>query len=119
MLRNTAEHNNDTVARIIAEIDELQNGGAEVGEQVSAKREAIVQKQANIAELQAKLDEINSELLGIINSSDSFSAEIDRLTDGLNRMTMELADRRVTMMTSSTTCDEITARIEAIDALIS
>ncbi len=118
VLRNTAEHNNDTAARISGEINELQNGGAEVSEQVAAKRKAIADKQSSIAEMQTKLDEINSELLGIINSSDSFSAEIDRLTDGLNRMTMELADRRVTMMTSSTTCDEITARIATVNGLI-
>ncbi len=118
VLRNTAEHNNDTIKRITSEIEELQNGGAEVGEQVGSKREAIAEKQASIAENQEKLDKINQELLGIISSSDSFSAEIDRLTDSLNRMTMELADRRVTMMTSSTTCDEITARIETVDALV-
>ncbi len=118
VMRNTAQHNDDTVARITAEIEELQSGGAEVGEQVKSKREQVEQKRASVIEHQAKLDEINSELLGLIDSSDGFSNEIDRLTDGLNRMTMELADRRVTMMTSSTTCDEITARITTIDTLI-
>ncbi len=119
VMRNTASHNDDTVTRITGEISELENGGAEVGEQVAAKKSAIADKQVTIVELQSKLDKINGELLGIISSSDSFSAEIDRLTDSLNRMTMELADRRVTMMTSSSTCDEIAARIEAIDGLVS
>lgn len=118
VLRNTVEHNNDTIARITAEIDELVSGDAEVSEQVSSKREAIEHKRELITENQTALDEINTELLGLINVSDGFSSEIDRLTDGLNRMTVELADRRVTMMTSSSTCDEITARITAVDTLI-
>ncbi len=118
VMRNTALHNNDTIVRIQSEIDELQNGGAEVGEQITVKREAIEQKRLSLSEHQEKLDEINTELLGIINSGDSFSSEIDRLTDSLNRMTMELADRRVTMVTSSTTCDEINARITAVNSMI-
>ncbi len=118
VLRNTAEHNNDTVSRILSEIAELKNGGREVGDQVSSKREAVAQKQSAIAELQKKSDEINAELLGIISSSDSLSAEIDRLTGDLNSMTVELADRRVAMLTQSSTADEISARVATVNALI-
>lgn len=119
VLRNTIGHNNDTIKRISDEIDELKSSAAEVTDQIAVKKEAIESKHQLIAEEQKKLDGINSELLGLINVSDGYSTEIDRITDSLNQLTMKLSDRRVDMMTSRSTCDEISSRITAIGDAVS
>lgn len=119
VLRNTIGHNNDTIKRISDEIDELNSSAAEVTDQIAVKKEAIESKHQLIAEEQKKLDGINSELLGLINVSDGYSTEIDRITDSLNQLTMKLSDRRVDMMTSRSTCDEISSRITAIGDAVS
>ena len=116
VLNNTIEHNNETVARIKNEIDELVTGSASNEDEIASKREAIRFKQQSIAEEQLALEKVNDELLGIISVSDGFSAVIDTITANLNKLSLELSDKKVSVMTSRSTADEIGSRLTAIDS---
>jgi len=115
VLNNTIEHNNETVERIRSEIDELVSGSATNEDEIASKREAIKLKQQSIADEQLALEKVNDELLGIISVSDGFSAVIDTLTANLNKLSLELSDKKVSVMTSRSTADEIKSRLSAID----
>ena len=119
VLNNTIEHNNETVARICGEIDELVNGSATTEDEISLKRQAILLKQQSVAEEQSALDKVNDELLSIITVSDGFSAIIDSLSAKLNALSLELSDKKVAVMTSRSTADEIKARMTAVDSALS
>lgn len=119
VLTNTIEHNNETIERIQAEIDELKNSSESNDAEVEAKRKAIEDKKLAIIAEQANLEKVNDELLGIITVSDGFSAVIDSLTAQLNALSLSLSDSKVTAMTSRSTADEIKTRVAVVDATLS
>ena len=113
---NTVEHNNETIERIRNEIEELISGSATNEDEISSKRSAIEAKRQSIADEQSALDKINDELLGIISVSDGFSVVIDALSATLNRLSLELSDKKVSVMTSRSTAVEIKSRMSVIDS---
>ena len=119
VLQSTIEHNNETVSRIMSDINELENGGATVADDITEKKLQISEKRADLEKKKIVLDKINEELLGIITRSDEYSSVIDRITAQLNALSLKASDDRVLMMTTRTTIDEITGRMAAVNSEIS
>ena len=111
---NDILHNNENIERIQNEIaqteknaDELEKGIAEKQARIDFLDNEIITKQKKYAEMSEKLNAVN------IDSGKSGDA-LQELTAELSVLTAQSADARVIDMTSDSSINELTARIEAL-----
>lgn len=110
VLENTIYHNGETAARILRELDALEQSRAEAEEAIRQKKEAVAVKETELARLNLELSERNSELEGLISHSEGFSRRMEELAAGQNALAAELAEERVKMVTAQSSLNEIETR---------
>ncbi len=116
--RNTIEHNCETVARIEKEIEGLKAGDSSFVVELEGKKAQIAAKTAEIEKTDALFTEVQSQLIGLVSESDSFSQKIDKLNHELNLLTADNAELKISLTSAKTSAEGIDGRTADIDAQI-
>ncbi len=118
VLLNEIQHNNETIERLENEKLQLDSSDSVAKSEVEAKRKAAEDKRAVISQLNQKLNELDTELNGLLTDSESISRKIEEQIKRLNLLSAKSSDRRVEMTTSNTSIEEITSRSAIVEELI-
>ena len=118
VINNDIAHNNESVDRLKNEIAQLDSTDSAAKEEIALKRRLADEKLEAVGVIKEKLEQLETELSGLLTDSESISRQIERQIIELNKLTAECSDCKVLMMTSKTSVDEITARGNIVDQLI-
>ncbi len=116
--KNTIEHNNQTIERILGDMGDSESSKAEIDAQIEQAQSDIAEKEKAVAskkeELAAELQRLN-DLLGQ-NSENSEKAR--EISEKITASALKLADLRVEKSTAESARRELAARIENINEVI-
>lgn len=118
VLNNDILHNNETVDRLNAEKNSLDESDSMAKQDIQNKRIAAAAKEEIIKELENKLSELENNLNNLLSDSESISRKIEDQIKTLNVLSVKGSDLRVEMTTSNTSIDEISSRKGIIDELL-
>lgn len=118
VLNATLEHNNETIARLTADISDADGTGATLDEQIEAKNAVIAQNEKLIADKKAELENVANELSRVQNDNMEFSDKTVELNQKLTSLTVKLSDSKVKMSQATSSIDEINARKDTIASQI-
>ncbi len=117
-LRSVAEndilHHNENIGRVKNEIEQAEKNAGEYEKSIAEKQAQIDALDNRIITRQKQYAEV-SERLNLINMHSSKSGDaLQKLTAELSVLTSQSADARVIDMTSDSSINELTSRIEAL-----
>ena len=118
VLNATLEHNNETIARLTADISDADGTGATIDEQIEAKNAVIAQNEKLIAEKKAELENVANELSRVQNDNLEFSDKTVELNQRLTSLTVKLSDSKVKISQATSSIDEINSRKDTIASQI-
>lgn len=118
VLNATLEHNNETIARLTADISDADGTGVTLDEQIEAKNAVIAQNEKLIADKKAELENVANELSRVQNDNMEFSDKTVELNQKLTSLTVKLSDSKVKMSQATSSIDEINARKDTIASQI-
>lgn len=118
VLNATLEHNNETVARLTADITDADGTGATLDEQIEAKNAVIAQNEKLIADKKAELESVANELSRVQNDNMEFSDKTVELNQKLTSLTVKLSDSKVKISQATSSIDEINSRKDTIASQI-
>ncbi len=118
VLNATLEHNNETIARLTADISDADGTGATIDEQIEVKNAVIVQNEKLIAEKKAELENVVNELSRVQNDNLEFSDKTVELNQRLTSLTVKLSDSKVKVSQATSSIDEINSRKDTIASQI-
>ncbi len=116
--KNTIEHNNQTIERILGDMGDSESSKAEIDAQIEQAQADIAQKEKAVEskkqELAAELQRLN-DLLGQNSQNSDKSREI---SEKITAAALRLADLRVEKSTAESARRELSARIDNINEVI-
>lgn len=118
VLNATLEHNNETIARLTADISDADGTGATLDEQIDAKNAVIAQNEKLIADKKAELENVANELSRVQNDNMEISDKTVELNQMLTSLTVKLSDSKVKMSQATSSIDEINSRKDTIASQI-
>lgn len=118
VLNNDILHNNETIERLNAEKITLQETDSTAKQDIENKRIEAAAKQEIIEQLNAKLNDLESNLNNLLSDSEKISRQIEEQIKALNLLSVNISDLRVEMTTSNTSIDEINSRRGIIEDLL-
>ena len=111
---NDILHHTENIARVRSEIEQAEKNVGEFEKSIAEKQEKINVLDSEIITKQKKYAEV-SERLNLINLDSSKSGDaLQELTAELSMLTSQSADARVIDMTSDSSINELTQRIDAL-----
>ena len=118
VLNATLEHNNDTVARLMSDIDMADDTGKSIDEQIAEKKELVTQNNEKYAEKKAELESVAGELNKVQNENLQISDKTVELNRQLTSFTLELSDCKVRASQAKSSIDEINSRCDTLASQI-
>ena len=118
VLNNNIEHNNETVARLTEERENLSRSDSDALAEIEDKKNSATEKEKSKISLDEKLSTLENQLSDLLSDSDSISRKIESQIRALNTLSSESADMRVQMVTADSAIEEIIARKENLDEQI-
>ena len=118
VLNATLEHNNDTVARLMSDIDMADDTGKSIDEQIAEKKELVTQNNEKYAEKKAELESVAGELNKVQNENLQISDKTVELNRQLTSFTLELSDCKVRASQAKSSIDEINSRRDTLASQI-
>lgn len=118
VLNATLEHNNETIARLTADISDADGTGATLDEQIEAKNKIIAENEKLIADKKTELESVANELSKVQNDNMEFSDKTVELNQKLTSLTVKLSDSKVKMSQATSSIDEINSRKDTIASQI-
>ncbi|MBE6781430.1 MAG: chromosome segregation protein SMC [Ruminococcaceae bacterium] len=119
VLNNDILHNEESIKRLSSEIDEINSSSVSSAKEISDKREQADRKNIEIESLENLLTATENKLSELLLSSDDISRKIENDILSLNQLTTQISDTRVELVSSSATIEELTARREIANNLVS
>lgn len=111
---NDILHNTENIGRIKAEIELADKNAGELEKSVAEKQEKINILDNEIITRQRKYAEVSEQLNSVNYDSGKSGDVLQELTSELSALTSQSADARVVDMTSDSSINELTQRIEAL-----
>lgn len=118
VLKATLDHNNETIERLKASIDEADNSSSSLEEQISQKQEFIAVSEEKSKAKRAELQGVNEELQQLVSDNDEISEKNNELNKKLTNLAMQLSDCKVKCSQALSSIEEIKSRQGAIDESI-
>ncbi len=118
VLRNSIEHNNETIERIGKDRDDSENSQQQLLKEIATEEKLINQIKLIRDEKRSLLSETEAELIQMQNAGGSLDSESYELSAMVTELTKELSDCRVAYSTAMSSVSEIKSRVEIIDQLI-
>ncbi len=119
VLRNSIEHNNETIERISRDRYDSESSQNQLLKEIENEEKLILQIKNIRDEKTAELEKVNADLDRMQNEGGSLLDESNEIARTVALLTKELADSRVAVSTALSSINEIRARVEVIDSLIS
>lgn len=111
---NDIEHNNETISRLSSEIEQLNASFAETEGSIADKNNSITEIKEKIVDKQKEYNEV-SDKLNTINLDASRSGDkLQELNLTLSDLSQKTADKKVVLLTSDSTINDITERMEVL-----
>ncbi|MBE6739685.1 MAG: chromosome segregation protein SMC [Ruminococcaceae bacterium] len=112
------EHNNLAIERLIAEREHLKSNDVQAEIEIEEKEKTAALKEAEIKELEEKINEFQNTLNEMLSESEAISKNIEELVRSLNTVSLKNSDLRVAMMTADSTVKELLSRTGSLDETI-
>ncbi len=111
---NDILHNSENILRLRADIEQTDKNADELEKSVAEKEERIAVLDEEIISQQKMLTEVSEELNNISIDAGKNSDELQKLTAELSELSAQSADARVMDMTSDSSINELSSRIDAL-----
>ncbi len=118
VLKNTLEHNNETIARLKNDIGDADNSNSSIDSQIKEKQQLIEQNEKLVEEKKNSLTEISMQMQELVSSNEKYSKMTVELNQKITALTLELSDCRVKCSQAVSSINEIKARQSAIDEAV-
>lgn len=118
VLNATVEHNNETVARLTADINDADDSGKSIDEQIKQKQAVIDENEQKSAEKKAMLEAVAGELSKVQDENLEISDKTLELNKKLTSLTLQLSDAKVKASQASSSIEEINSRKDTLSAQI-
>ena len=118
VLNATVEHNNETVARLTADINDADDSGKSIDEQIKQKQAIIDENEQKSAEKKAMLEAVAGELSKVQDENLEISDKTLELNKKLTSLTLQLSDAKVKASQVSSSIEEINSRKDTLSAQI-
>ena len=118
VLNNDIAHNNESIERLNEEKKGLSLSDTSALEEIAALNANAEEKQQAKSAIEERLQLLEKELSELLTDSDSISRKIENQIRQLNVLSASSADMRVKLVTADTSIEEITARDNALSAMI-
>ena len=118
VLNATVEHNNETVARLTADINDADDSGKSIDEQIKQKQAIIDENEQKSAEKKAMLEAVAGELSKVQDENLEISDKTLELNKKLTSLTLQLSDAKVKASQASSSIEEINSRKDTLSAQI-
>lgn len=118
VLKNTLEHNNETIARLKNDIGDADNSNSSIDSQIKEKQQLIEQNEKLVQEKKNSLAEISMQMQELVSSNEKYSKMTVELNQKITALTLELSDCRVKCSQAVSSINEIKARQSAIDEAV-
>lgn len=116
---NDIEHNKETITRLETEIEQLDNSFTEIESQIKEKKENVEKLKLNIEEKQKEYNEVSENLNTISVDASRSGDEIQELNSKLAVLSQKSANAKVVLLTSDSSINELTERIESLNSSLS
>lgn len=118
VLKNTLEHNNETIARLKNDIGDADDSNSSIDSQIKEKQQLIEQNEKLVQEKKNSLAEISMQMHELVSSNEKYSKMTVELNQKITALTLELSDCRVKCSQAVSSINEIKARQSAIDEAV-
>lgn len=118
VLNATLEHNNDTIARLLSEIDAADDTGKNIDDQINEKYEVIAKNNEEYKNKKALLESVANELNKVQDENLQISDRTVELNQTLTSLTLKLSDCKVKQSQAKSSIDEINARRDTLSSQI-
>lgn len=118
VLNATLEHNNDTIARLLSEIDAADDTGKNIDDQINEKYEVIAKNNEEYKNKKALLESVANELNKVQDENIQISDRTVELNQTLTSLTLKLSDCKVKQSQAKSSIDEINARRDTLSSQI-
>lgn len=118
VLKNTLEHNNETIARLKNDIGDADDSNSSIDSQIKEKHQLIEQNEKLVQEKKNSLAEISMQMQELVSSNEKYSKMTVELNQKITALTLELSDCRVKCSQAVSSINEIKARQSAIDEAV-
>ncbi len=118
VLNNDILHNEESIKRLLSEIEEINSSSESNAKEIADKRLLAEQKQVEVESLEALLAETETKLSELLLSSDVISRKIESDVVLLNEITNKISDARVELVSSGTSIEELETRLAVVEELI-
>ncbi len=112
---NTVLHNNETIPRIEKEKENENDTDFEIAKQIENTKNAVNELEKFIEEKKKELNKLFGEIEVLGNENSRSREESLALSESVSKLSLEIADNRVTVSTAKSSAAEIEKRISAID----
>ncbi len=113
---NDIEHNNETIERLRKDISDIVNGREEKSAEIEAKKADAAARATEAESMALLLSDSERQLSELILESEDISRKIEGEIVRLNALSSALADKKVIVMSSAASVEEIESRAEAVDS---
>ena len=118
VLNATIEHNNETIARLSADINDADDSGKNIDEQIAEKQAVIDDNEHKSSEKKAELEAVAGELSRVQDENLEISDKTLELNKQLTSLTLELSDCKVRASQASSSIEEINSRRDTLASQI-
>lgn len=119
VLQNSIEHNKATIERIEREKEESKENRQQLEKEIATEEKLIEQIKSIAKEKRKKLESVEEKIENMRSQGGSLEDESAKLTRQIADFTKSLSDARVSKSTAQSSIDEICARLENINLLLS
>ena len=115
--KKSIEYNEETVLRIRKDIQTLSDTRQHIDERIESESKAISEIEAEIDKKKQELSEAVSEITKIQLENEAFADEILKMTEDVEKLTVEISEYRIKQSTAESSIEEILSRIKTIDEI--
>ncbi|MBQ8134065.1 MAG: chromosome segregation protein SMC [Clostridia bacterium] len=118
VLKGDIKHNTDTAERIRNDILSFEDSGKQLISEIEEKTKEIEQLNLQLAKQNEELEKLTEELLRLRTGESNSADKIAEINASLAELTAKASDAKVKYMTSSSSINELTGRMEVVENTI-
>ncbi len=118
VLQNDILHNRQTIDRITSDIASIQESGEQTAREIEEKQKSVEKNTKALSEKQLELNKYTNELYSLKSGESDSTEKLDKLNAYLNELRKKSSDAKIAYMTSSSSINELTGRMDIVENTI-
>lgn len=118
VLKNTLEHNNETIDRLKSDIGIADDSNSSIDAQIEGKKLFIADNEKLLEGKRQELKDVTEQMQSLVLSNEEFSKLSVELNQKITALTLELSDCKVKCSQALSSISEIKARQDTVDTAI-